>query len=95
MYSVTNDLNSPEKEQTLGTTKFGSLVVLSESHEKLGPENTIVLVLGGTIDSCIVSFKRLGVGSFNPILFSQDAVLSRIKCRPLKDGEGVVVEYKE
>ena len=93
MYKVTNDLDTP-KEQTLGTTQFGSLVVLLEPHINLGPVDTVVLVLGGAIESCVVSFKKNGVGGFYPILFNRDTILTQIKCRLLKDGEGVIVEYK-
>jgi hypothetical protein len=76
------------QEQTLSNTVFGSLVVLLEDHPTIGKIGTVVLVLSGPVQPCILPLNT-DHQYFQLYLF--DDTNRKIKCRPFKDGESITI----
>ena len=90
---LTETTLGPTNVQTLSNTVFGSVVVLLEAHTVLGNAGTVVLVLSGPIQPCILPISHVGEQSFQPFLFDDTNRL--IKCRLLKDGESVTIKCRK
>ena len=75
--------------QHIGSTQFGTPVVLLKGHDKLGPAGTVIIPLNlPGPDSALLSLRYSENKKFQIVI---DKSLWDLPCRPLENGEYVTI----